>query len=163
MTTPSSFESVVLSAGHSLPQMGTSNKKYKPSRFNAHTTAPDGSLILFNTYSGHCCVVPSAGAVLAKRYLLQQGFEGSLDELGEYLLKAGYIMKEDSNELMMWDVAYAGYHYRDDKLVLTLLSSEDCNFRCLYCSQPFRRGTMLPSVRTRYVDSFSPESRSWDT
>ena len=28
-----------------------------------------------------------------------------------------------------------------------LLSSEDCNFRCVYCSQEFKRGSMQPEVR----------------
>ena len=48
--------------------------RYKPSRFNVRTSAPDGSLILYNTYSGHCCVVPAAGAARAKQYLTQRGF-----------------------------------------------------------------------------------------
>jgi len=126
----------------------SSPKTYKPSRFNVHTTAPDGSVILYNTFSGHCCVVPAtcSGTVLA--YLSQKGVERILDDLGEYLLKAGYIVEAGLNELMRFDVAYSAQWYRNDVLFLVLLASEDCNFRCVYCSQPFKRGTMQSSVRT---------------
>jgi len=130
--------------------------KCKPSRFNAHTTAPDGSIILYNTYSGHCCVFPPKGTASVRRYLSQRGFEGTLDQVGEYLLKAGYLVEEGENELMNWDLAYGVQHFRQDCLSLILLASEECNFRCTYCSQTFRRGTMLPFVRKgikRWVDT----------
>ena len=139
--------------GGAAPALSGS-KKYKPSRFNAHTTAPDASVILYNTFSGHCCVIPAPCAIAVSRYLSQRGFEGVLDGVGEYLLDAGYIVESGFNELMRWDVVYGTQRYRSDALILVLLASEDCNFRCVYCSQPFRRGTMLPSVRSgvrRYI------------
>jgi uncharacterized protein len=143
-------------ASDPLPASPSSPKKFKPSRFNAHTTAPDGTTILYNAYSGHCCALPPAAALPIRSYLSKKGFEGTLDELGQYLFRAGYLVDAELNELMMWDVKYAAEHYRNDRLMLTLLSSEDCNFRCVYCSQPFARGTMLPAVREgirKYVEA----------
>jgi uncharacterized protein len=143
----------ILELAEALPALSGS-KKYKPSRFNAHTTAPDGSVIVYNTFSGHCGVIPALCAMAVLRYLSQKGFEGVLDGVGEYLLNAGYIVESGFNELMRWDVVYGTQRYRSDALILVLLASEDCNFSCVYCSQPFKRGTMLPSVRTgvqRYV------------
>lgn len=89
-------------------------KNYKPSRFNAHTTAPDGSIILYNTYSGHCCVFPPKGTASVRRYLSQRGFEGTLDQVGEYLLKAGYLVDTSENEFMNWDLAYGVQHFRQE-------------------------------------------------
>jgi uncharacterized protein len=60
----------------------------------------------------------------------------------------------------MWDVFYGRQHYRPDMLNLVLFPSEDCNFRCVYCAQPFRQGVMEPHVRAaicKYVESKAPK------
>jgi uncharacterized protein len=54
-------------------------------------------------------------------------------------------------------------HYREDRLELILLASEDCNFRCRYCYEDFPRGTMEPGVRAgvqRLLASRVPTVRS---
>jgi uncharacterized protein len=131
-------------------------KRYKPSRFNVHTGAPDGSVILHNTFTGHTCVIPAAGAGRVAGYLSRKGFEGTLDKLGAYLFDSGYLLDASVDEAVKWDVTYANLHYRSDVLRLVLLANEDCNFRCVYCSQPFQHGTMTPAVRTgirRYFEN----------
>ncbi len=120
---------------------------YLPSRFNAHTVTHDGLLLLYNSLTGHNCALPGNSAERAKVYLSKAGFHGELDQLGEYLLAKGYIVSKDSDEQAKWDLSYALQQYRPDVLQLTLLASEDCNFRCIYCSQQYKRGTMLPAVR----------------
>lgn len=126
---------------------GAQLRRYKPSRFNAHTTAEDGTLILYNSFSGHNCALPPSVAKRVRPYVSQLGYTGSLDALGEYLLKKGYIVEEHVDEGARWDVRYGLQQYRTDVLDLILLASEECNFRCIYCSQEFKRGTMLPAVR----------------
>jgi uncharacterized protein len=121
---------------------------YKPSRFNAHTTTPDGTFLLYNSFSGHRCALPSKTAELAKRYLSKQGARGPLDKVGEYLLKKGYILADEVDEGARFDVLYSYAQFRSDTLQLILLASEDCNFRCVYCSQEFKRGSMQSSVQT---------------
>jgi uncharacterized protein len=123
-------------------------KRYKPSRFNAHTIDSDGALLLFNSYTGHNCAIPSPSASKAMRYLSSTGFFGVLDKLGTYLHGKGYIVEEKVNENACWDVRYGIEQYRQNHMELILLSSEDCNFRCIYCSQEFKRGAMQPAVRT---------------
>jgi uncharacterized protein len=121
---------------------------YRPSRFNAHTTAGDGTLLLYNSFSGHRCGLPPNTAALAIRYLSREGVPGPLDKIGEYLLSKGYIVAEEVDENARFDVLYSYGQYRRDVFQLILLSSEDCNFRCVYCSQQFKRGSMHPWVRT---------------
>src|SRR5437879_5676028 len=72
--------------------------KYRPSRFNAHTTAADGAVILYNTYTGRNCAIPPKHAALAGRYLSVVGTSGPLDKLGTYLLENGYILEESVDE-----------------------------------------------------------------
>ncbi len=105
-------------------------------------------MLLYNSYTGHRCAIPANAAPYAKRYLSRVGWEGPLDWLGEYLLKKGYLVRDDVNESARFDVRYGITQFRTDVLQLILLSSEDCNFRCIYCSQEFKRGSMLPGVRS---------------
>lgn len=133
-------------AASGLVQIGTSSK-YKPSRFNAHTTTADGSLILYNSYTGKNCVIPAKHAEAAGCYLSATGTSGPLDKMGSYLHDNGYIIGETVDEDARWDSRYGLQQYRNDILQLILLSSEDCNFRCVYCSQQFKRGSMHKSVR----------------
>jgi uncharacterized protein len=143
------------------------SKSYKRSRFNARTFDSDGALLLYNSYTGHNCVIPAKNAALAEVYLSAEGFTGVLDKLGQYLLSKGYIVEGSVDEDARWNVRYGLEQYRQNQMELILLSSEDCNFRCIYCSQEFKRGSMLPEVRTgirnhvlsriRRVQSFNAE------
>jgi uncharacterized protein len=128
------------------PQAGAP-EIYKPSRFNAHTRANDGKLLLYNSYTGHSCAIPEKHADEASAYLNAGGHSGPLSKVGEYLRAKGYIVDSQIDEDARWDIRYGQQQYRTDKLELTLLSSEDCNFRCVYCSQEFKRGSMAAPVR----------------
>ena len=123
-------------------------KRYKRSRFNAHTIDSDGALLLYNSFTGHNCAIPAQNAARAEAYLPAEGFTGVLDKLGQYLLSKGYIVEASVDEDARWNVRYGIEQYRQNHMELILLSSEDCNFRCIYCSQEFKRGSMLPEVRT---------------
>lgn len=121
--------------------------RYKPSRFNAHTNADDGSWILYNSFTGNTCTIPPHMLQAINRYLSQEGVAGPLDQIGSYLYRKGYIVEETADEDQRWDIRYSLQQFRPDILELILLSSEECNFRCIYCSQTFSRETMTPEVR----------------
>jgi uncharacterized protein len=120
---------------------------YKPSRFNAHTTTDDGVLLLYNSLTGKNCAIPAKNRQAAEKYLSVTGYSGPLDEVGKYLVEKGYVVEKHVDEDARWDVRYGLQQYRTDRLELILLASEECNFRCIYCSQQFKRDSMLPSVR----------------
>jgi uncharacterized protein len=121
---------------------------YKPSRFNAQTRSEDHKLLLYNAYTGHSCAIPDKHVDEAEKYINAQGYTGELSSMGQYLKSKGYIVQTDVDEDARWDVRYGLWQFRQDRLELILLSSEDCNFRCIYCSQQFKRGSMQRSVRT---------------
>jgi len=120
---------------------------YRPSRFNAHTHSNDGKLLLYNAFTGHFCAIPEKHIAETESYLNVNGHKGELSPLGQYLVMKGYIVEDEVDENARWDVRYGLWQYRQDRLELILLSSEDCNFRCIYCSQQFKRGSMQPQVR----------------
>jgi uncharacterized protein len=124
-------------------------RHWVPSRFNARTSTRDGGMILWNTYTGSINFFnpperPKIAALLRKR-----GFISKLEGSVKYLHDRGYIVAEGTNEYRRVQLAFGQRHYREDRLELILLASEDCNFRCVYCYEDFRRGTMQPTVRNR--------------
>lgn len=121
--------------------------RYKPSRFNAHTMTDDGSLVLYNCGTGHRCAIPQGSVDAVKPYLSQEGTVGPLNHLGQYLFRKGYLVDAHIDELGRWEFRYGQQQYRSDALQLCLLSTRQCNFRCGYCSQTFKDGSMLPEVR----------------
>lgn len=121
--------------------------RWIPSQFNCRTTDRDGSLIVWNTKSGAMSVFPPKQKSAVERYLSRQGIRGRLDKLGEYLRERSFIVSDDTHEYRQFETMFGQQHYRTDTLQLILLASEDCNFRCTYCYEDFKRGTMYPSVR----------------
>jgi uncharacterized protein len=126
---------------------GDAAEGYKPSQFNARTTDEDGNMILWNTNNGALSVFAKAHVAAVKPFLSAKGVPSPLPPLGQYLLKRGFLVTRSTNELRQFQRRFGELHYRTDTLELILLASEDCNFRCKYCYEDFKRGTMLPSVR----------------
>ncbi len=118
-----------------------------PSRFNARTVADDGRLILWNTFSGAVSVFKPRDRERVLAALAPAGVPEPLDRVGDYLRRRGYLVREGAGELDQFRYRFARQHWRQDVLQLILLASEDCNFRCVYCYEQFRNGTMEPGVR----------------
>ena len=131
-----------------LVQLGYQRgRRWVPSRFNARTVADDGRLILWNTLSGAISVFKAKDTERVLDALSVEGVRAPLGQAAEYLSRRGYLVTDDTNELDVFRYRYGQEQWRTDKLELILLTSEDCNFRCVYCYEKFARGTMAPEVR----------------
>jgi uncharacterized protein len=124
----------------------TAKEHWEASKYNLRTTSADGSYVLWNSYSGAMCVFKPEQRQ-GVQALLKQGYTGEPKGVVKYLVDSGFMVPKGSNEYRKVQLAFGQQHYRNDILELILLSSEDCNFRCTYCYEDFKRGTMLPSVR----------------
>jgi hypothetical protein len=93
-------------------------------------------------------------ALALQSYLSQDGTDGPLSPLGEYLKERGFIVPRGTHEYRQFLTRFGEQHYRTDTLELILLASEDCDLRCKYCYEDFKRGTMLPSVRRNVKAGF---------
>lgn len=137
-------------------------EKWIPSRFNIQTTTEAGEMILWNTYKGSMSVFTPEQRPAVRSLLTRKGIEAESQGLVAYLVKRGFLIKENSDEYRRFQLAFGRHHYRSDSLNLTLLSSEDCNFRCRYCYEDFARGTMQPWVREaikKLIEQKLPELR----
>jgi len=121
--------------------------RWRASRFNVQASAPDGGLVLWNTFCGAMSSFPAAQRDRVRALLTQRPFEAKAAGLAGYLADRGFLVPADLDEYRRFQYRSGQSHYRSDILQLTLLASEDCNFRCVYCYEPFARGTMRPWVR----------------
>ncbi|MBL0385837.1 radical SAM protein [Tumebacillus sp. ITR2] len=120
--------------------------RYKASRFNMLATEDDGSLYLSNTMTGSFIAVP-AETVPEVKSLLRLGYEGEAEGLVQQLVDRGFMVKEEVNELFRARMLHEIVGRRSDTLQLIFLTSEQCNFRCVYCYEKFEKGNMQPEVR----------------
>lgn len=125
----------------------SSEKRWLSSRYNIRAKTADGSLLLWNTYSGSMNIFKPELAPKIKPLLSRKGVQGTEEGVIAYLAKRGYLVPESSDEFLRVQKAFGDQQYRTDIFELILMASEDCNFRCKYCYEKFLRGTMRPEVR----------------
>ncbi|HEX6037840.1 radical SAM protein [Longimicrobium sp.] len=134
-------------------------KRWLPSRFNARTVGDDGRILLWNTYTGAVTAFAARHRDQVLALLSHEGTSEPLGQVGEYMVRRGYLVESDANELDRFRVQYMKQQVRQDVLQFILLTSEDCNFRCVYCYEKFERGTMTPATREgikRLVEKRAP-------
>lgn len=134
-------------------------ERFVPSRFNARAVGNDGRLVLWNTFTGAVSVFQPRDRARVVASLGRAGMRAPLDRVGEYLARRGYLVRDDAGEMDQFRYRFARQHWRQDVLQLILLASEDCNFRCVYCYEKFKHGTMEPAVRQgvrRLVEQRAP-------
>ncbi len=129
------------------PVADVATHHWVPSRYNVRATAEDGRLVLWNTLSGKITVFKPADRNTVIGVLKKKGFVAAKTKFVKYLADRGYLVQSGVNEYRLFQQLFGQQHYRADALELILMSSEDCNFRCTYCYEDFKRGTMLPAVR----------------
>lgn len=122
-----------------------------PSRFNSLAHRDDGSMLLFNSRTGAFGLVESDDVERATRALKV----GTWSELSDHdllqdLHAAGFLVKSRSAEEQEVDRQYAE-KYGEQYLHLILLPTEQCNFRCVYCYEEFKRGAMDQSTQDGLV------------
>jgi uncharacterized protein len=118
-----------------------------PSRYNIRASTEDGRLVVWNSYRGKINIFRKDQRPAIERMLSQHGFDSKLTGVAKYLFDRGLLIKAGTDEYRRIQQGFGREHYRDDRLELILLASEDCNFRCEYCYEDFLRGTMKPWVR----------------
>ncbi|WP_426752835.1 radical SAM protein [Myxococcus sp. Y35] len=129
------------------PKPSRSQRHWKPSRFNVQAITDEGWLLLWNTYTGSLNAFRPAQREPVLELISQKGVSSDGGGITGYLAKRGYLIPKEADELRRVQYAFGQENHRNDILELILLASEDCNFRCTYCYEDFKRGTMRPGVR----------------
>jgi uncharacterized protein len=122
-----------------------SHLAWKPSRFNMVSRRSDGTLLVYNSFSGALVQVNGTEAdhvatTLAGRSLVEP--KGVLSVLA----LQGLLVPSTVDELEKTRRLHDSLFEQHDRLHLTLMPTEKCNFRCAYCYEDFSRGKMSTEV-----------------
>lgn len=118
-----------------------------PSHYTMRAWTTDQRLVLWNSYSGAISVFRADQASDIVGMLSQRGFEAAPEGIVKYLADRGFLIRKGTDEYARFQLAFGQSQHRSDLFELIVMSSEDCNFRCVYCYEKFARGTMRPEVR----------------
>jgi uncharacterized protein len=117
---------------------------WKISRFNTIVDSGEYSLFYNSRYKTY--------AKLKKIYTekLFEDLNCIPIDIVKQLRELGMIVSSDNDEEKFIEYSYLK-HIFDPELHLTLLSSEQCNFRCSYCYEKFERGNMTEEVANSII------------
>jgi uncharacterized protein len=135
-------------------------KRYIPSRFNVKANGDENEFLLANLYTGAFGIVPEGDINLVKNALKKNGIELTDNPEGIIadLIDGGFLIEESVDEFRRARYLHETGIHRSDKLFLTLMPTEQCNFRCVYCYESFLRGEMLPEVREGIINFVKKKS-----
>ena len=117
---------------------------WRPSRFNLHVREPDGTLLVFNSYSSAFLRLTGGPAETVAAVLEGRGVPRG--ELAEFLARNGVVVPANLDELARATAMHEAPFTQDESLELILMPNENCNFRCVYCYEDFKKNRMLPDV-----------------
>lgn len=126
------------------------NKMVKPSFYNILIKKEDG-IAIFNTLTGKLARCFYDDARIVREYLSQKYIQWSYDN--QYIVsmyKNGLLVDYDLDEISEMNDKEKDSKF-DNCLRLILLPTEQCNFRCVYCYEKFRRGKMTETTQTAIV------------
>ncbi|WPA86215.1 radical SAM/SPASM domain-containing protein [Bacillus cereus] len=127
-------------------------KIYKKSRYTVRHETADGILILYNTLSGAIATVDQPTEREEIKHILRAGLvKPPQNENERLLVENDFLVKPDLDERVLADVYRNQEKYRSDHYELTLYSTEECNFRCVYCFEKFLRGEMSKDIQNSVI------------
>lgn len=114
----------------------------KYSQYN-HIVAYKGEYLFFNTRSMALTTLQEEQV-----NLISSSPDSLPHELYKHLVKGGYIISEDTDELAIIRHNLYRARYCTDELSLTILPTSTCNFRCIYCFEGEKPASGIMSTTT---------------
>jgi uncharacterized protein len=93
--------------------------------------------------------IPDSERLMSVLNVLRTGKQPDDSKLLTSLIEDGYFVDDDCDERLLGEMIYNSAIYANT-LDITILVSEQCNFRCVYCYEDFKRGNITEEV----MDSF---------
>lgn len=125
----------------------------KLSKFNFYTKNKNNELLLFNTLQGtqSFLKIPAQKADSVSDYLSGNNATQSIDEnILDELQKNGYVIADSINEDAKLRSVYLK-SIADSELLLTIIPTEKCNFRCKYCYESFPERDMNKEMQRAVI------------
>jgi uncharacterized protein len=125
----------------------------RPSVYNLHERLENGSLVVANSLSGAAVIIPPSISDMAIGFLTAADpfVESDLPDALTGLRPAGFFCAASANERRQARLVQTMTAARTDHLELFLLPTEQCDFRCIYCYEDFKLGSMPPAIRAGVI------------
>ena len=122
---------------------------YKLSQFVFHTESANGDLLLYNTLIGRASLLKIRkpyDEIIREVLCRRENPEVLPQRIRNVLIEKEFLIPEDWNEHQQLKALYIDC-IDSPILELTLLPTEQCNFRCRYCYESFPNTYMDESAR----------------
>ena len=113
-----------------------SSKKFLPSKYTHLVESDTGNLLIYcaDTFS----FVKVGGALKEKVKALFDSAEPiSKEDIPQVLIHRGFFVPEDYDYDTILTMRYLNLVNSSEVLRISILTTGQCNFRCLYCNEPF--------------------------
>lgn len=117
--------------------------KLKRSDFVLSTLDKNEDLLLFNTLNRKYIRILSEQKDRFQEFIKMPEIEK--DESNEFVTKLyemGFLIEREFDEEWVIEDSYIRTCHSNDVLILTILPTEKCNFKCIYCYESFAKGKM---------------------
>ncbi|GHV40313.1 radical SAM/SPASM domain-containing protein [Clostridia bacterium] len=128
-----------------------SEKKVKVGRYSMFIPNDNGEYIVYNGLTGTIIHVNDEHYIMQIKAMLNNYADKAFDydpnnEMHKCFKEHSVIVDEDVNEYELAVYSYEQRIVRDTSLTLILITSRQCNLRCVYCYEDHRNNHMSASV-----------------
>jgi uncharacterized protein len=134
--------------------------KYRASRYNFEVQEEDGALLLYNSSSGGFLVVDDPTIRKETMQVLSEGIDGEIPERLKLLEEGKFLVPSEIDERDEVFHKFIDAVNNEKQFELGLLPVEDCNFRCRYCYEHFRKLRMTPAVEEKIEKLFYHKTKN---
>lgn len=134
--------------------------KYRASRYNFEVQEKDGSLLLYNSSSGGFLVVDDPTIRKETMQVLSEGIDGEIPEGLKLLEEGKFLVPSETDEREEIFQQFTDAKNNEKQFELGLLPVEDCNFRCRYCYERFRKLRMTSAVEEKIQKLFYHKTKN---
>lgn len=126
---------------------GDGKLMYKPSMFNVVHTVGDRVLLYNSLTKRYLKAVTKKDEVLS---ILNNPDSSPDSPVIRPLVENGFLVDKDENETELFQL-WRNDMINSPELMLTIMPTEQCNFRCVYCYEDFKIGAMRPETQQALV------------
>lgn len=125
----------------------------KKSKYNIFTKNGNGEILIYNTLSNRYVKIIGKKADRIYQELLDEQEMDDLEGL-KCLQKYGIIVDNDYNEKIIAESRFMNLVYSGETLDITVIPTEDCNFRCIYCYESSEQNYMDKETQSNILKWF---------
>lgn len=126
--------------------------RFKPSKHTTTVLNDQGELLLYNTITGYNSLCKTVKPEIVTPFL-ESGIEfsdGIVTEVATPLIQRGYLIEEWRDEKALFNTFHINA-VSPRNLSLTIVPTNDCNFRCVYCWERFDGAWMSQETQDKIV------------